>query len=356
MGESRCASRCTGDGDDKMRMPPIDYFVKYDSLSRTFRVLAWKRSILPGWMGFDPNITSGLLTVPTQGITTYFRQFCASQSNQMADLFTPMECRNLMFEDSSGGASDFTLQFTDVSDGRVLQNAPVHILTIAGNAQLPAVLREPLWMRSSYGLRCVATKISGTTPTVRIAFGGALYYPWGPDLDRDLDGAAEMRRVIEAWNERRKYVAPFFLTPDAPNNPIVLTASQNKQVEIKVGDDGHFEAFALTMYNGGVNYSYSLMEARSKTYLSNGQIDGAAGIGSAQYPTLLPVPYLIPSGSKLVLNITDGGSGGTYWFTIQGRKIWAPLKNVGDVLNDTTVRTGMEMAPVETPRPMIIGV
>lgn len=338
-----------------MRMPPIDYFVKYDSLSRTFRVLAWKRSILPGWMGFDPNITSGMLTVPTQGITTYFRQFCASQYGQMSDLFTPFEGRNLMFQDSSGGASDFTLQFTDVSDGRVLQNAPIHALTICGTAQLPAVLREPLWMRSSYGLRCVATKISGTTPTVRISWGGALYYPWGPDLERDPDGSAEMRKVIEAWNERRKYVAPFFLTPDAPNNPVVLTSAQNKQVEIKVGDDGHFEAYAITAYADAA-FNYSLMEARTKTYLSNGQIDSVPGIGTAQYPTLLPVPYLIPSGSKLVLNITDTGGGGNVWFTLQGRKIWAPLKNVGDVLNDTTVRTGMEMAPVETPRPMIIGV
>jgi hypothetical protein len=88
----------------------------------------------------------------------------------------------------------------------------------------------------------------------------------------------------------------------------------------------------------------------------NGALLSTSFVGNALLPTLFPVPYLIPAGSKLQINLLDtSGSTNTVWLTIQGRKIWAPLKHVDQVLRDTSIKTGMEQESQALPKPIIIG-
>ncbi len=340
-----------------MRYPDIDYFTRWNSAKRVIEPTAWKRAMTSGWLGYDPNKTNGALAVPAAGtIATFFRQPLWSQGGGAADLQSPFEARNLVFADSSDttAASLILIELLEQASQRRMMNQPIHIRNLCGTAQEPAILREPIWFESNYAVAMTAQKASGGAANLYMAFGGVPYYPWDQS-EYDPEGSVTLRSNILAWRERRKYVLPFWLTTDNPNQPVVLTGNGTGTAIAKVGDDAQFEAFSICAVSTGA-FTMSIQEVRSKQYLMNGQISNQAFLGTARLPTFLPVPYLIPRGSKLQFNFTDlSASGNTIYLAIAGRSIYAELKNVQDVLRDTAIQTGIEQTNLLFPKPIILG-
>lgn len=339
-----------------MRLPDVDNFFKWNPVTRKIEIDYWKRSILPGWLLWDANQLQGAITIPSLasglGVATSYFQRLNSISGQNGDLDTPFKASALVFEDSTDLTpnADFTVEMTEVGLSRAFQNAPVHIQTVAGTAQFPSILREPLFLPSHHAVSVKFKKISGGATTARLYFTGGNFYPWGPDLDVDPAGAAKLREVINAWYERKKYVQPYFLTTELP---IVLTANQETNFLSKVGGDGHFEAFALAVYSTG-DFQIEIQDIASNAVIMNSAISKNSGLGNAQTPTLFASSYLIPADSKINWKIKDlSNSGNTVWLTLQGRKIYAPFQDIDQVLNDTevTLQTAQDLPAPASPEP-----
>src|SRR3990167_832349 len=316
--------------------------------------------MVPGWLGFDKGITDGALNIPLSTgapARTIFRQTSWGQGGRNADLGSPFEARNLLFRvppDATALAA-WTADLTEVASQRRMMNQPIHIRNLAGTAQEPAILREPIWFESNFALQMVAKKIAGAAVDVRMFLGGVNYYPWD-QVENDPSGSAQIRENILSWRERRKYIIPYWLTTDTPNQPVALTGNGSASAIGKIGDDAQFEAYSLCVVSTGA-FTMTIQEVRSKQYLMNGPISSQAAWGTARLPTFFPVPYLIPRGAKLQFNFVDlSGSTNNIYVTLAGRSIYAEIRDAQELSRQyPAIITGSEQAPQSYPRPIVLG-
>ena len=180
---------------------------------------------------------------------------------------------------------------------------------------------------------------------------GAQYYPWAPEFVRDPASKAELTGLLKRWVNRRQYVTPYWLTSD--QIPMTLGASATADFSVKIGDDGHFESFGHCAVSTG-DFAIEISEVKTRQTIMNGVINQVAGIGDARFPTIYPVPYLMPAGYRLNLRITNltAAPNNIYW-TFFGRKIYAPFTQAMEVLHDTAVPTPADTPTQFVPRPLI---
>jgi hypothetical protein len=193
-------------------------------------------------------------------------------------------------------------------------------------------------------------KVAGAAVGVRFFLVGAQSYPWDPQFMKYPNNKQALLMMLRKWKERSRYVSPYWLVPEQNIN---LLAGATADFFLKVGDDGHFEGFTLTSVSTG-NFSWELSEPKTQQTLMNGQCTQTNSIGTALFPTLLPTPYLVPAGYRLRLRVTDlSAAPNQIFFTIAGRKIYAPMKDVGDVLQSTQVRTPADVESEIVPKPLV---
>jgi len=332
----------------------IDKFIYWDPKRNQYVPYYWRKEILPLWMGFaqaDIQAPNGVVTIPAAGAgiapRVGFKQDYASLEGLDQHLGTPFEVRSIVFEDSvdTTALAQFTVLLQDLGQKRDFMNNPVHIRTIAGTAQTPALLREPYWFMSQANISAQFAKIVGGATTARMFLVGAQYFPWSPEFMRKTQSYAHMKKLILKWLERRKYVQPYWLTTE---QPIVLGAGGTGEFFLKIGDDGHFEGFSIAVVSDG-DFEWELSEPKTQQTIMNGSATLTNSLGNANFPTLLPTAYLVPSGYRLRLRITDlSGAPNTIFFTINGRKLYVPMADIGPMLNDTAVPT-----PADTPSEIV---
>jgi len=328
----------------------VDKFFKYDPATGQYNPELWRRALLLNWMYPDPNVTTNPFTIPAAGspLRLFFRNPYSSGQGWDNGYGSPFEAKNLIFEDSTDGtaAANWTAAFQEIGEARRFQNNPIHIRTIAGTAQTPALLREQYWFPSAHVIQADLNKISGGAVNARMYFGGTQYYPWDADLRTNPAKFAKVQERIKKFANRRKFVTPFFLTLDS--TPLTLTAGQTTQVTTKIGDDGHVELFAFTAVSTG-NFGITISEVKTKQTLMNGQITQTNGIGTANFPALFPLPYLVPAGYRLNFSFEDlSNATNTIFITLQGRKIWAPMlepAKVEELLRELQVPVASDDAP-----------
>jgi hypothetical protein len=344
----------------------VDKFVDWDPAQRKYIPRGWNRSIVPAWLGFDPAITPGIYTVAAAGAISPPTRFAPPYGSAMgADegRGTPFLVTHLLFEAGNvpAGAetttnADFTVNLFSTSQALNFMNRPVHVRTIFGAAQLgpnvgilPAKLREPYMFPSNYAVTANFVKNTGAALAMRMYMVGKQYYPWAPDLQANPSWKKEILKEIDYWMERRRYVTPYWLTTDLPVN---LLANGTGEFFSKIGDDGHCEVYAITAVSTG-NFALEISEVKTKQTLMSGLITQTNGIGTNLFPTLFPTPYLIPAGYKLRFQITDlSGLANSIFITLQARKIYAPLKNVRDVIGpDARVLVSTKKVPARLTAP-----
>ena len=144
-----------------------------------------------------------------------------------------------------------------------------------------------------------------------------------------------MHERIRKFMNRRLSVHPYWLTTEG--GPIVLGANATQLVTIRPGEGSQFEAFTISCVSTG-NFEVEVKEVKSGQTLMNGLITRDNSIGNYQFPTILPCKYLVPGGNYLSLRFTDlSAAPNTIWFTIAGRKIYAPIKSVDEVTREQNV-------------------
>lgn len=343
----------------------IDKFLVWSDEKQQYVPPYWRRNVLPSWLGYDPadlNQANGVVTVNAAGTPTppvSFQQPYWSVNGADEGVGTPFEVRSLVYASHSTGAppyaentatANYTVLLQEVGQARQFMNLPVHIRCLAGTAQLPALLREPYYMQSKHSLSVQYAKVAGAAVGVRLFLVGAQFFPWDPQFRQYPNNKQMLLSMLRKWEERSKYVSPYWLVPEQNIN---LLAGTTADFFLKVGDDGHFEGFTITAVSTG-NFTWELSEPKTQQTIMNGQGTQTNSIGTALFPTLLPTPYLLPSGYRLRLRITDlSAAPNQIFFTMAGRKIYAPMKDIGDVLQSTQVQTPADVESQLVPKPLI---
>jgi hypothetical protein len=316
------------------------------------------KEILPSWIGFsnqDPAVNNGVFTIPAAAggvaASTFFTQPYASLEGLDQNLGTVFEALSLIFSDSTDGtgAAAWTVLLTELGEVRQLMNFPCHIRTIAGITPFPAMLREPLVIPSLHTISARFQKLAGGAVNVRMNFKGRQYFPWSPEFLRYRSEHEGLKKRIKALLQRRTTIAPFWLTTDGP---MVLGPGAAADFLLKPGNDAQFEAFALAAVSTGA-FAWSLEDAKTLQTLMNGQVTSVNATGNAQFPTIFSTPYVLPADKRFRLRVLDlSAAPNTIWFTLWGRKIYAPFMEMRDAMADLSVPTMADQQTLLVPAPM----
>lgn len=296
-------------------------YVALDSTGK-FVINPVLKDVLPAWLTL-PAIESTLpfalpAASPVVQSAVRFRQ-----NNYNAGAPTCFIGKHLIFADSSDGtsAAAFTAQLFDDAGNRSLMCQPLHIRALFGTAQLPGVLHEPLIIPANSDLRMILAKLTGGAANIRPYIAGRLYYNPSPSF-------------LAALVERKRYVAPYWLTPD--NNTVSLSASATTSYRVKVGL-GNFHAMTLVAISTG-SFNVEITEITTRRTIMNGAISQTNGIGTALYPMRLPAPYTIPHGAVVRFTFTDTSVATNRIFcALQGKALMCPLREISTIERETAI-------------------
>ncbi len=308
----------------------IDHYLKYNPQTGNYIPVEWRRYVLPAFRYFNYSDVQGIFTIAATGNPTplvSFSQPYTSVNGRDQGLGTPFEVKYLLFEDSTDGTSSaaFTVMLKEMGESRLFMNQPVHARTLLGTGQYPSKLREPYMFFSQHNVQAQFAKISGNATTMRMYLAGAEYFPWAIPQD---DQRAKVISILKQWQERQKYVWPYWLTTE---EPVSLTSGQEASFDVKVGEDGHFEIFTLAAISTG-NFEWEINDVKTGATLSNGRATKTNSLGDARLSTILPESYLIKAGYRIRLTLKDLSlSTNAIYFTMAGRRVNAPLKDIPDL-------------------------
>ena len=340
-----------------MSLRQIDKFVKWDDRAQQYLPVLWRREVLPSWLTFTVGGASLLAAGAGNNPPLTIAQPYSSVEGLDQNLGTPFEVRSLAFTDLIVGTlqANFLVMLKEVGEVRNFMNNPIHIRTMFGTGQQPALLREPYMFLSQHNISVTPTNL-GIATAMSMYLCGAQYFPWGPELIRYKKDKLAIVSLLQKWLNRRQYVTPYWLTTDMPvtMSSRQATAGTTVDYSAKIGDDGHFEIFGHAVVSTGP-FMMTVSEVKTKQTLVNGQITQINGMGDARFPTIYPTPYLVPAGYKLNLQITNldttVGENDIY-VTFFGRKIYSPFAKVAETLQKTAVPSPADSVMQMATKPM----
>jgi len=311
----------------------IDKYIRFDKASGKFLPDESRRYILPFHAFFDLSDVAGVYALPgsaTPAQLVCWKQPYSSINGMDANLGTPLQIKSLLISDSTNyDTADYLVELNELGESRKFMNKPVHVRTIFGTAKYPGTLCEPYMFSSQHQIQMQFTNLSVTGRSVRPYLSGAQYYPWAAQSAKSRDALAS---VIKRWNMRRGQVWPFWLTTE---EPISLAANAEANFEMLPGQDAQFIARFMTAVSTG-NFEYSLLEVKTQQSLTNGRATFTNTLGDARLPKRLSKDYVVPAGYRLRLTVKDlSGATNNIYFTIAGKKVYAPLNDSAEAGCDT---------------------
>ena len=277
---------------------------------------------LPAFLSINP--ADSVDSVLPVAVTTTPLMLNFTQPNFMHDHPSYIMLENLVFEDSSDGtaSNNCSIKLTDSGYNRDLMAYPLHMRAIFGTAQLPGVFYEPLILQANGNIRAQIQKISGGSVNLRPYLVGTEFF------DED-------KRVVNALLERKKFVSPFWLTPD--NVTLISLAGNASANYISQNGRGHFQASSIVAISSG-NFSLELLETKTNRTIMNGAISQTNGIGNANYPHEFKTPFTIPRGFDTRWKITNlTGSTNNIYVALAGKMYECPLRHIPQVERDLMI-------------------
>lgn len=314
----------------------VDKYIQWNAQTQLFEPVWWRRDILPFWLFPDEQFVNGSFTINAAGAPTppVVYKLPHASLDMDAVVGNPLRITRLVFEDSTDttALANFTVLMKDMGDQLQYMNAPIHIQTFAGTAQLPALLSEPLFLPTRHALMFTFNKIAGGAVTARLYPVGELYCTWSPNLQQHKLDHDIMLAWVNKLLERRNYVQPFWLTTDIG---VVCIPAGNQLVEqdATIGDDAHFEGKDIMAVSDGA-FEVEIINPITRQTLSNGYIHSEM-LGTAQNPQPLPAGWIVPAGEVVRFRIRDlSGLPNNVYITIRGRKIKAQFKQIAEITKE----------------------
>lgn len=259
----------------------------------------------------------------------FVRSFWMPPSNGESVVLGAFGTAELNFEIDSQGHFDwayivgvstgaFLLRFFDGGSQRLLQNKPVHSVTVVGSAQRPFRLPQPYFFNvgdSRRELQCTITDLSGAGNTVRLVIYGRRFYHHEapPDVARKIE-----EKFGGGW---RTYT--YFLVPkeSVDGAAVVVGAGLSDVFTLDMDNDAHTELTKL-MFSSTGNFIFRLRERDTSRALSNDFVHVLSGMGNAEFPFNFADGYLLEANKQLLIEITDiSGAPNSIFITAAGRRL-----------------------------------
>jgi hypothetical protein len=320
---------------------PVDDFIKLNPKTGMYDVIPWMTQVQPNWLYADEQYypDGQAITIPAAGSAKAIYKIKHSSLGVDKEVGTPFLMDRILFEDSvdTTAAAAFSISLVDLGDKTQFMNNPIHIRLFAATSQLPGMMSEMLMMPSRHALLATFAKLSGGATSAKMWFAGKAFYPYAPELNKFPQDRQTMIKYIGEWLERRKHIAPFWITT---NTNLLAQGNQTVEADMLVGDDGHFEGSHLVVLATSMNFEFQIYNPLTKQTYMNIPIHADANTGDASNPQEFAIPLFIPSGNRVRVRVTDlSGSANTIYFALRGRKIRAPLKDVEAVKKSFPVPT-----------------
>jgi hypothetical protein len=338
-------------------------YFKWDDVRKRFSPEWWRRAVVPSWLTIQITDQELPLTVAAAGTLTkpvHFKQDYGSAEGLDRDLGQPFLAKYLMYSDSTArtGTSEVNVRLRNPGMARDYMNRPIHIRNMAGTAQLPFRLREPMFFPSDQNILAEFGQYTGGQSAVKFRFYmfGSTMYSYDPILQRYPEEREKLHGLIRKFGNRMRYIHPYWLTTD--QDDVTVTDQSNATYYAKCGDDGCTEIFGMTAVSSKNEFQVEINEVETRTTLHNGAITQTNGVGTGSLPFKFPTSYLLPPGARLKLKFTDIGAAGsnlTVKFCLFGRKIYAPIRNAKDAIRDLVVPTLADERSQMIP-PVMVGV
>lgn len=316
----------------------------YKRVGDRWKFVNWRKAVKPYHLHFQNQ--QGQVTVPSSAaagpLRLNYRPDFSSNQGLDRSFGTPFLWQGTVFEAGAAtGTTTFINRLSEEGASRRLMDQFHHIRNIAGVAQTPAVLREPMIIDSHESIVSELINSVAATVNTRIFLVGSLFCPWSNRLAFDQGGKQELLDLIGKFRVRKRYVTPFWVSPDdQENNSITLAASgTNLDFFHYHGDDSVLELFGMTSVSTGA-YALEVSLPEKRQVISNGKVTNTNAVGSANFPLVFPTSLIIHPGYRLRFRFDNlTGAPNTVFLTLFGRKIYAPPSKVQQVLEDTRVPT-----------------
>lgn len=193
----------------------------------------------------------------------------------------------------------FLISFHDEGAGRMLQNRPVHILTIGGSGQMPSIFPASLFLDPSRSLYCEMTDLSGSPNVVYMYMSGPRYYYQGSLTSKSVE-------ILES--NARKRVAIYFYTTTSDIVLPNLSGETNGRILISEEHDFLLLKFnAVAIDSAGIFYPFlfEIYEESTGRQISNGLLHSTACVGVGAFPYILPQKMLLPRSTALSIRFKN---------------------------------------------------
>lgn len=268
-----------------------------------------KRHVRPYWLTSNAPATPTpqIVAIPAGGTTNpipypvdtqghfeiFYTMFEADDPRILVNIFDPGTRRNLM-------------------------NRPVHIATIAGNAERPFFWPESYFMNVGNGpreLQVTFTDFSGAPNNVRMVFYGRKLY--------QNEAPPDVQEKMIEYFQKRERTNVYFLTT---LNDVNLLAGQAltgpASPVFEATDEADTEVIKLSAVSDG-DFEFSLREQRNNRTLSNNPIINTSGWGTAQFPFILQETFLIERNYDVSFEVTDlSGAPNDIFTTMTARRLY----------------------------------
>jgi hypothetical protein len=165
----------------------------------------------------------GTMTKPV-----HFKQDYGSAQGADNGFGQPFLGKHLVFTDSTSTVnSKIAVRLRNAGMARDYMNRPIPLVNLAGTAQLPFRLREPIFFPSDQNILAeFSSYIAGapSTTKLRLYMHGATYYAYDPILQQYPEEKARMYDLLKKWQNRMRYIHPYWLTTDQWTSPSPIKA------------------------------------------------------------------------------------------------------------------------------------
>lgn len=217
------------------------------------------------------------------------------------------------------------IKILDGSTGRYLTNDWIHIDSIAGTAQFPFLLQDPLYLEAESYLHVEYMKLApgGAADVVDFHVEGTRYYVEDANIPELTAADEKMKRklnnnylCIKTVNEQGA-VVPGLQLPG-----VILGALGQATYTVTVPRNYHFTVRKVTAVTaaGALPPAFSIRYYDQRgNELGNGALDSRAVMGTGLLPELLSQPFTVPENRQFSIVVTDlSGAPNNFFITFTG--------------------------------------
>lgn len=207
-----------------------------------------------------------------------------------------------------------TVMLKDDARKQLITGRPCHVDTVFGSGTRQFRLSESLPLRKNQAILMSCTALTANATAIKPVFAGQRIL-----VDRIAGpGGIEVRKKIVEREIRARYVLPYMCPLDEEPS---MTGNDTKVYYFTQQSIAHFEVRKLTYVSTGA-FKFKITD-ESGNQLCNDWLYSTAVLGTADYPYLLPTPWVIQAGGKVKFEIKDlSGSANTIYLTLCGRQLF----------------------------------